>query len=74
MRPPLQILSDLSTVLSQLDGLKGRRSKLLIELSGDKSVTVAQLQDFMALAKLPTNDITAVVADFETLIGAQHNP
>jgi len=70
-RPPLLVLNDLSAVLSQLDVLKAKRSKLLIELSGDKSVTVAQVQDFLALAKLSPNDIVAIVADFETLHDTQ---
>ena len=69
MRPPLQILSDLSTILAQLDLLKFRRSKLISEAASDPTITSAQLADFLSLAKIPTNDTVAVVADFETLHG-----
>ena len=73
MRPPLEILDDLRDVLRGLNVLKTRRSKLLVELSGDKTVTAEQVQDFMALAKLSVNDITAAVSDFEALHGGAQN-
>jgi len=71
-RPPLLVLNDLSAVLSQLDVLKSRRSKLISEAASDPTITSAQLADFLTLAKLPTNDIVAATSDFEALHGTQH--
>jgi len=69
MRPPLEILDDLRDVLRGLNVLKTKRSKLIVELSGDKTVTTEQVQGFLALAKLEPNDVVAAVSDFEALHG-----
>jgi hypothetical protein len=65
MRPPLVVLNDLSAVLSQLDSLAIKRSKLIRELTNDPTVRSSELADFLQLAKLPDSDITQVLNDFE---------
>ncbi len=69
LRQPLSVLGDLSTVLGQLDALTLKRSKLITELTADKTVTGEQVQDFLSLAKLPSADIDALVREFENLRG-----